>query len=73
MSVSLEMQNLSFYKGSVKGGPYTEDSERHAIEGSGNGAFFYWSPQGEPKALSKGGLGQCVYWAATCTSYILTT
>ena len=32
------------------------------MEGSGNGAFFYRAPKAEPKAPSKGGLGQCVYW-----------
>jgi len=44
MSVSLKMQHLSLYEGSVKGmwreGPYNEDSERHIIEGSGNGALL---------------------------------
>ena len=31
-------------------GSYTEDSERHVLEGSGNGAFiFIGVPQGEPK------------------------
>ena len=42
--MSLEMQHLSLYEGPVKGlwreGPYTEDSERHIIEGSGNRAFL---------------------------------
>jgi len=42
--MSLEMQHFSLYEGSVKGlwreGPYTEDSERHIIEGSGSGAFL---------------------------------
>jgi hypothetical protein len=42
--MSLEMQHLSLYEGSVKGiwreGPFTEDFKRHIIEGSGNGAFL---------------------------------
>lgn len=42
--MSLEMQHLSLYEGSVKGiwrvGPYAEDSERHIIKGSGSGAFL---------------------------------
>jgi hypothetical protein len=44
--MSLKMQYLSLYEGSMKGiwrdGPYTEDFERHirVIEGPGSGAFL---------------------------------
>ena len=41
---ALEVEHLSFYRDSVNGtwreGAYTEDSERHVIEGSVNGAFL---------------------------------
>jgi hypothetical protein len=40
----LEMEHLSSYSGSVKGtwreGSFTEDSERHVLEGSGKGALL---------------------------------
>jgi hypothetical protein len=62
---ALEMEHL------WREGCYTEDSVRHVIEGSGNKHFFYRAPQGETKALSKGGLGQYVYCAGTCTLYII--
>ena len=32
--------------------------------------FFYRAPYGRPKALSKGGLGQYIYWTGTCIWYI---
>jgi hypothetical protein len=42
---ALEIEHLSLYRGFVKGtwreGFYTEDSERHVIEGSGNGALLF--------------------------------
>jgi hypothetical protein len=38
------MEHFFLYRGSVKGtwmdSSYTDDSERHVIEGSGNGAFL---------------------------------
>jgi hypothetical protein len=41
---ALEMEHLSPFRGSVRGtwreGSYTEGSERHVMEGSGNGAFL---------------------------------
>jgi hypothetical protein len=45
---NLEMDH-PLYRGPMRGtwreGSYTEDSERHVIEGSGNGAFlFIWAP-----------------------------
>lgn len=40
---ALEKEQLPLYRGSVRGtwmkGCYTEDSDRHVTEGSGNGAF----------------------------------
>ena len=40
----LDMQHLSLYTDSVRGtwseGSYIEDSERHVMGGSGNGAFL---------------------------------
>jgi hypothetical protein len=43
--MALEMKHLCLYRGSVRGtwreSSYTEDSERHVIEGSGNGAFLF--------------------------------
>lgn len=42
---SLEMEHLSLYKGSLRGtwreGSYIEYSERHVVEGSGNGVFLF--------------------------------
>jgi hypothetical protein len=42
---ALEMESLSPYRGSVRGtwreGSYTEESTRHLIEGSVNGAFLF--------------------------------
>jgi hypothetical protein len=42
---ALEMEHFSLYRGSVRGtwmgGSCTEDSKRHVIEGSGNGAFLF--------------------------------
>jgi hypothetical protein len=38
---ALEWEHLSPYRGFMRGTySYTEYSERHVIEGSGNGAFF---------------------------------
>jgi len=41
---ALEMEHLSLYTGSVREtwmeSSYTEDSERHVMEGSGNGTFL---------------------------------
>ena len=42
---ALEMEHLSLYRGFVRGtcreSSYTEDYERHVMEGSGNRALFY--------------------------------
>jgi hypothetical protein len=42
---ALEVEHFSLYKGSIRGtwreGTYTEDSERHVLEGSSIGAFVY--------------------------------
>jgi len=63
------MEHLCLYRGSMRGTwteiSHTGDSERHAIEGSGNSAFVlygsiepYKKCTVEPKAFIKGGLGQ---------------
>jgi len=45
---ALEMEHLSRYTGYMKetqrDGSYTEDSERHEMEGSGNKHFLYMVP-----------------------------
>jgi len=48
---ALEMEHLSPYRGSMREtwreSFYTEDSERHVMEGSGNGTFLlYGSKKG---------------------------
>jgi len=41
---SLEIEHSSLYRGSMKGGrregSYSEDSDRHVMEGSGNGSIL---------------------------------
>ena len=67
----LRKRSVSLYGSSVRGTwrerSFTEDSVKHVTEGSGNGAFLYRAPEGEPKALGQGGLGQHVYWTETGT------
>ena len=45
---ALEMSHLTLYTGSMRrtqrDGSYTEDSDRHVIEGSGNKHFIYMAP-----------------------------
>ena len=62
---ALEVERLSPHRNSMRGTwkeeSYAEDSWRHIMECSGNRAFFYRAPWGEPMALSKVGLGQYTY------------
>jgi hypothetical protein len=69
---AVEEEHLSLYRGSVRGiwreGSRTEDSRRHVIEGSGKGAVLLTGVHKENrKVFRKGGFGQYVYWAGTCT------
>jgi hypothetical protein len=56
---ALEMEHLSRYTGYMRetrrDGSYTEDTERHVMEGSGNKHFFYMAPYGndQGRALPK--------------------
>jgi hypothetical protein len=57
--------------GTRREGCYTDDSERYEMGGAGNGSFFYRAPYGGPKVLSKGGLGQYVYWPGISSGIFL--
>jgi hypothetical protein len=83
---ALEIKHLSPSRGSMRGtwrkGSCNEDSERQGVEGFGNRAFLLLGSIREPKALSKGGLSQHVYWTRLLSfnriqswvvTYLLTT